>query len=348
MSDLIQIDGSFGEGGGQIVRTSVALAAMTGRSVEISGVRGKRTKPGLQPQHLAGVRAAATLCGAQLTGDSVGSQFLRFEPQCPVVAGDYNFAIGTAGAAPLVVQTVLLPLALTNGASTVRVTGGTHVPHSPSAEYLEAVYVPALRNSGLDIDFSYNSAGFYPRGGGEIIVRTGGSGAVSPLDWRERGALKELRAFIVTAKLPVDVAGRGLETVERAMNAIGRKISIETREKQSLGPGAAVIVAANCEFGRAGFSSVGELRKPMEKIAQSPCDEFLRWWKSSAACDEHLADQLVLPMALADAPSFWTTPIISEHLRTVVWVVKQFLPVEVEFKEGAEGGGTVSMFPRGT
>ncbi len=163
MSDLIQIDGSFGEGGGQIVRTSVSLAVMTGRSVEIQNVRGRRAKPGLQAQHLASVRAAATLCAAQLSGDSVGSQLLRFEPQCPVIAGDYHFAIGTAGAAPLVVQTVLLPLALASGASNVRVTGGTHVPHAPTAEYLETVYVPTLQNSGLDIDFAYSSAGFFPK-----------------------------------------------------------------------------------------------------------------------------------------------------------------------------------------
>ena len=348
MSDLIQIDGSFGEGGGQIVRTSVSLAAMTGRSVEIQNVRGRRAKPGLQAQHLASVRAAATLCAAQLSGDSVGSQLLRFEPQSPIIAGDYHFAIGTAGAAPLVVQTVLLPLALAPGASNVRVTGGTHVPHAPTAEYLETVYVPTLQSSGLDIDFAYGSAGFFPKGGGEITVRVGECGAISPVDWRERGRLEELRAFIVTANLPAHVAERATATVERAMKAIGRKITIEHRKKLSPGPGASVIMAAKCESGRAGFSSVGEVRKPTEKVAQVPCDEFLRWWKSGAACDEHLADQLVLPMAFADAPGFWTTPVVTEHLRTVVWVVEQFLPVKVKIEECKDGSGTVSMFPNGS
>ncbi len=178
-------------------------------------------------------------------------------------------------------------------------------------------------------------------------MRIGGCGAISPVDWRERGRLEELRAFIVTANLPAHVAERAAATVERAMKAIGRKITIEQREKFSPGPGASVIVAATCETGRAGFSSVGEVRKPTEKVAQTPCDEFLRWWKSGAACDEHLADQLVLPMAFADAPGFWTTPVVTEHLRTVVWVVEQFLSVKVEIEENEDGSGMVSLFPGG-
>ncbi|MBW3637458.1 MAG: RNA 3'-terminal phosphate cyclase, partial [Armatimonadetes bacterium] len=339
-------DGSSGEGGGQIVRTSVSLAAMTGRSVEIHNVRGRRTKPGLQPQHLAAVRAAASLCGAQLSGDSVGSQFLRFDPQAPIVAGDYHFDIGTAGAAPLVVQTVLMPLAMCVGASSVRVTGGTHVPHSPPVEYLEGVYVPMLKKAGLDIELTYSSAGFYPRGGGEIQVQIGGTGSIASLDLRERGALKELRAFIVTSNLPEHVAQRGADTVERAMRAIGRKVIIENRAKPSSGPGAAVVVTAQCEAGYAGFSSVGELRKPMEKVAEAPCQEYLRWWKSGASCDEHLADQLVLPMAFASGPSRWTTPAVTEHLRTVMWVVQQFLDVEVNVEEIEGGGGLITMSPR--
>lgn len=346
MTDCIEIDGSFGEGGGQIVRTSVSLAAMTGQSVEIRNVRGRRAKPGLQPQHLAAVRAAGALCAAQVSGDHVGSQFLKFEPLSPVIAGDYHFAIGTAGAAPLVVQTVLLPLATARGASTVRVSGGTHVPHAPTAEYLEAVYVATLQTSGLDIGFASGSAGFYPKGGGQISVRIGGSGVIAALDWRERGRLQELRAFIVTSNLPDHVAQRGADAVERAMKAIGRKILIERRDKPSPGSGAAVILAAGCEGAKAGFSSVGEVRRLMEKVAQAPCDEFLRWWKSGAACDEHLADQLVLPMAFATTPSFWTTPVVTEHLRTVVWVVQQFLPVQVRVEENEDGsGGTVSLFP---
>jgi RNA 3'-terminal phosphate cyclase (ATP) len=345
MSGPVQIDGSYGEGGGQIIRTSLSLSAITGRAVEIHNVRARRTKPGLQPQHLTAVRSAAALCDAQLVGDSVGSTFFSFTPQTEVKGGEYHFDIGTAGAAPLVVQTVLMPLTQANAPSKVLVTGGTHVPHSPPIEYLEAVYIPLLRRAGVDVTLSYSSAGFYPRGGGQIEVEIQPAGALTPLQLAQRGRLEELRAFIVTSNLPEHVAERGATTVERAMKAVGRKVIVESRAKPSPGPGAAVVLAAKCETGIAAFSSVGELRKPMEKVAETPCKEFMRWWKTETACDEHGADQLVLPMAFANGESCWTTPIVTEHLRTVLHVVQQFLPLEVALEENEDGSGTVRMIP---
>lgn len=342
-SDLVQIDGSFGEGGGQIIRTALSLAAMTGRAVEISNVRGRRTKPGLQPQHLTAVRAAAALCNATVSGDSVGSTYLAFEPRTSVQAGDYRFDIGTAGATSLVVQTVLVPLALAGGASRIIVTGGTHVPHSPPVEYLEAVYFPVLRRAGLDVTLSYSSAGFYPRGGGQVEVEIAGPATPAALDLGERGRLESLRAFIVTANLPSHVAERGAATVVRAMKAIGRKVVTEHRDRPSPGPGAAVVVAAQCQNGLAAFNSVGELRKPMEKVAEAPCQEFLRWWKSGAACDKYLADQLVLPCCFAGGQSQWTTPVVTEHLRTVLQVAQQFLPIQVWLEEHEDGSGIVRL-----
>ena len=346
MPDLIQIDGSYGEGGGQIIRTAVSLAAMTGRAIEIANVRAGRAKPGLQPQHLAAVRAAGVLCDAQIAGDSIGSQFLFFQPQQPVAAREYSFDIGTAGAAPLVIQTVLVPLALAGGSSRVTVDGGTHSPHAPPVEYLEAVYLPVLKRAGLDATMSYNAAGFYPRGGGQIEIEIHGSSqnlapTLASLDLSERGKMESLQAFVVTSNLPPHVAERGVETIEKAMKAVGRKIAIERRDKPSIGPGAAVVLAAQCEAGFGGFTGIGELRKPMEKVAEAPCRDFMRWWKSGAACDEHLADQLVLPLSFARGQSHWTTPIVSEHLRTVLWVVQQFLPIEVGLEERSDGWGEV-------
>lgn len=345
MANPIQIDGSFGEGGGQIIRTALSLAAITGRAIEINNIRARRTKPGLQPQHLTAVRAAAALCEARISGAAVGSTFLAFEPQVQTKAGEYRFDIGTAGAAPLVVQTVLMPLALASAPSKVTVTGGTHVPHSPPAEYLEAVYIPMLRRAGLDVSMSYSSAGFYPKGGGQIDIEISPTQAPLPLNFSERGRLEALRAFVVTSNLPEHVAERGASTVESAMKAVGRNVAVECRNLPSPGPGAAVVVAAQCENGLAAFSSIGELRKPMEKVAEAPGREFMRWWKSGAACDEHLADQLVLPMAFASGPSRWTTPLVTEHLRTVIQVVQQFLAVEVELEEKEDGPGIVSMNP---
>ncbi|HVF10190.1 MAG TPA: RNA 3'-terminal phosphate cyclase [Abditibacteriaceae bacterium] len=345
MSNMVEIDGSFGEGGGQIIRTALSLAIMTGHAVGITNVRARRTKPGLQPQHLAAVRAAAAVCDARLAGDSVGSRALTFEPQTTAKAGNYRFDIGTAGAAPLVVQTVLLPLTQAAGASTVTVTGGTHVPHSPTVEYLEAVYVPLLRRAGLDVTLSYTNAGFYPRGGGQMDLVIQASTGPKPLVMNERGRLEELRAFIITSNLPEHVAERGAVTVERSMKAVGRKIIIERRERPSPGTGAAAVIVARCQQGMAAFSAIGELRKPMEKVAEAPCREFMQWWKSTAACDKHLADQLVLPLSFATGLSHWTTPVVTEHLRTVLWVVRQFLSIDVELEEHEDGSGAVSLSP---
>jgi RNA 3'-terminal phosphate cyclase (ATP) len=343
--ETVYIEGSYGEGGGQVIRTSVSLAAITGRAVEIGNVRAGRTKPGLQPQHLAAVRAAAVLCEAELWGAEIGSRHLRFTPRRPVAPGDYRFEIGTAGAATLVSQTALAPLALAGGESWVTVVGGTHVPHSPPANYLEAVYGPALRRFGLAPNISYPAAGFFPRGGGEVHVLLSGGG-FAPVELTERGRLKELRAFIVTSGLPEAVSLRGAKAVEKWARGVGRPVAVERRELPSPGTGAAVVLAAECEGGFAGFSALGERGKPMERVAEEACAPFMDWWKSGAACDAHLADQLVLPASLATGESRWTTPEVTEHLRTVLWVVEHFLPVEWAIEEGADAA-TVALRSEG-
>ncbi len=344
---MIAIDGSYGEGGGQVIRTSLSLAAITGQAVEFRNVRARRSKPGLQPQHLAAVRAAASLCAAELEGDAVGSSRVRFRPQAPVAAGNYRFEIGTAGATNLVAQTVLLPLSTAGAPSTVRITGGTHVPHSPPAEYLEAVYLPALRRADLEAEISYERLGFYPRGGGYLLLHISPSPLLplspSALDLTDRGKLRDLTAYIVTAGLPDHVAERGAATVERYMKSIGRTVRIERRDRPSLSAGAAVILAAEGEGGLAGFTSLGERGKPMEKVAEQACDEFLAWWKTGAAMDEHLADQLVLPLALAPGESRWTTPTVTEHLRTVLWVTQHFLPIRFTLEEPPNAPAVVML-----
>jgi RNA 3'-terminal phosphate cyclase (ATP) len=343
MSDTILIDGSYGEGGGQILRTSLSLAAMTGQAVEVVNVRAGRTKPGLQPQHLTSVRAAAALCDAELQGDSVGSTRLLFRPQTPPRPDRYRFEIGTAGATTLVAQTVLLPLAHAAADAHVTVAGGTHVPHAPPAEYLEAVYLPALRRAGLDVRFAYPRAGFFPKGGGEVEIEIRAASPAHPLDFTERGKLRSLTAFVVTAELPEHVADRGAAAVEEALRRVGRKATIERRDRPSHSPGAAVVLAAECDGGFGGFTALGHRGKPMEQVAEEACAAFMAWWKSGAPCDEHLADQLVLPMALAAGESRWTTATVTQHLRTVLWVTQQFLPIEASLDEQPDGGGTVTL-----
>lgn len=339
----VEIDGSYGEGGGQIIRTSVSLAALTGTPVRISNVRAKRSRPGLQPQHLTAVRAAAELCAAELRGAEVGSTAFHFGPTRPVQPGGYRFNIGTAGATGLVAQTVLVPLAHTRGISDVWITGGTHVPHAPVADYLEHVYLPVLQAAGLGGDFGYEEAGFFPRGGGKVRLVLSGGPADEPVNLTERGKLMRLHATVITSNLPLHVGERGQETVEKAMKAIGRKVEVERRDLPSPGQGAALVLVAECENGRAAFTGLGERGKPMEKVAQTPCEEFVAWWKSGAAVDEHLADQLVLPMALVPTESCWTTPVATEHLRTVLWLTEQFVPIDYRLEEQADGAVRVTL-----
>lgn len=343
---MLQLDGSYGEGGGQIIRTSLSLAAITGQAVAISNVRAGRSKPGLQPQHLMAVRAAAALCGARLEGDHVGSTRLAFKPQQAVQPGEHRFDIGTAGATTLVAQTVLLPLALAGGASRVVITGGTHVPHAPTTEYLERVYLPALRRMSVEARLVSPRAGFFPKGGGELEIDIDGleAGRLTPVDFTERGKLRSLAADVITAGLPDHVGERGQAAIEQFLKGVGRRADIAQRRPESWDPGAAVFLAAECEGGLAGFTALGQRGKLMQVVAPEACQEFMDWWKTGAAVDAHLADQLVLPAALA-APageSRWTAPEVTEHLRTVLWVAGQFLPIRTSI-EAAGGVSRVTL-----
>ena len=325
---MIEIDGSYGEGGGQIVRTSVALAAITGKAVRVYNVRAGRTKPGLHPQHRMAVLAAAEICDAEVKGVEVGSVQFSFTPRIPPQGQAYEFDIGTAGATGLVFQTVFLPLTIHGAEARFSIRGGTHVPHAPPLDYVAGVYLSALRQAGISGRVSYGPAGFYPEGGG-VVLGSAGIGSLSAFALQERGKLRSLTAHIVTSRLPSHVAERGEKVVLDFMKGIGRKIAIERHDSGELArsTGAAVVLTAECEGGFAGFTSLGERGKPMEKVAEQACDEFMKWWKTGAAVDEHLADQLVLPMSLVPEESRWTTPAVTEHFRTVLWVVEHFLPV---------------------
>jgi RNA 3'-terminal phosphate cyclase (ATP) len=319
---VIRIDGAAGEGGGQIVRTSVSLAAITGRAVEITAVRARRERPGLQPQHLAAVRAAAEICDAHLTGAHVGSVHVVFEPRCEPRAGDYTFDVRTAGAATLVLQSVLVPLLLAEGQSSIEIIGGTHQPMSPSADFLEHVYVPALRRFGVDVEVEYGPAGYYPRGGGRIRAIVAGT-PMRAVDLSTRGERRSLDAYVVTSRLPDHVAQRGAATVASFLPGA----AIHTSTPSAFSAGASVTIVATHEGGIAGFSSIGRPRLPMEQVATDACEAFVRWDASGAACDERLADQLVLPASLASGTSRWTTPRLTQHLRTVLEVTRTFLPL---------------------
>ncbi len=353
---MITIDGSTGEGGGQVVRTALSLAAILSQPVEITNIRAGRKQPGLRPQHVQAVRAAAAICNARLEGVQEHSRTLRFEPQTPPQAGAYGFEIGTAGAATLVLQTILPPLALAGGPSSVVVRGGTHVAWSPPFDYVEQVYLTALAALGIDCRVDLVKWGFYPKGGGEIRATIqpspeapalaglrpsqsthppappalAGLRQSQPKPWwtQPRGPLSALSVLSASANVGNQVTARLASRAYNRLAAARLGVTPQTRlvNPPSIGPGACLFVLAEYEGGvRAGFTGYGRQGYPAERVADDAVDAFLAFHASDAPVDPHLADQLILPLALADQPLTFRTSQISQHLLTNIWVVEQFL-----------------------
>ncbi|MDF5723187.1 MAG: RNA 3'-terminal phosphate cyclase [Rhizonema sp. PD37] len=327
---MIQIDGSYGEGGGQILRSSLSLSAITGKPICINSIRAGRKKPGLAAQHLTAVRAAATICNAQIQGDTLSSTSLEFIPGTSVQAGNYTFDVSearegsSAGAIALVLQTILLPLALCSGDSEVTLRGGTHVSHSPSMTYIEQVYLPTLYRMGVRVEVELNAWGWYPRGGGEVNLLINGGSKLSGIDLVERGNLQQVRGLAVVTELPSHIPQRMVSRAENLLRKAELKANLQPLRAKGVAPGAGLFITAQYENSLAGFGAVGRLGLPAEKVAQIACEELLKFHETGAAVDEHLADQLLLPAALASQKSQYRVADFSQHLTTNAWVIEKF------------------------
>ena len=344
--DTLIIDGSYGEGGGQVLRTSLALSAITGQPVRVESIRAGRRKPGLRPQHLTCVRAAAKICAARVEGARLDAQTLDFTPQSPPQPGTYTFDVaqaakgGSAGSIGLVLQTVLLPLAMADGISQLTLRGGTHVAWSPPFDYLRRVYLPTLARIGVRAKTHIQKWGWYPIGGGVVKVRVEGRGPDSTfdaLDLRQRGQLLRVRAVSASSNLPKHIRSRQERAALQTLRSHGVNARFEVVDAPSKGQGTVVFLWAEFENAVAGFTSLGERGKPAEQVAEDAAQELLDYLAGDAALDRHLADQLVLPMALSREPAHLSTQEVTSHLLTNVWVVNQFLPGRVHV-EGEEGG----------
>lgn len=346
----VTIDGSWGEGGGQILRSTLALSLLSGRPARIERIRAGRPNPGLQAQHLTGLRAATAISSAWVEGARIGSAGIWFAPG-PVRSGDHLFDVGaeraSAGSVSLVAQTVLLPLALRGGGrSTLRLRGGTHVPWSPSFHYLRDVYLPLLASLGLRAEAHLHRWGFYPRGQGEMTLTVEPSPGLRPRSFDERGPLREVRGLSAVCSLPRSIAVRQRDSALRLLREEGLAAEVEVEEAQGLGQGTFIFLVARFEEVAAGFSALGERGKPAEQVGEEAARALLAHYRSGAALDPHLADQALLPLALAGACSF-TTSRVTRHLLTNLWVLQQFLPVRARL-EGEEGReGRVSLEPAG-
>jgi RNA 3'-terminal phosphate cyclase (ATP) len=331
----VEIDGAMGEGGGQVLRTSLTLAVLTGRTLRLENIRARRPKPGLMAQHLKAVEAAAAISGARVEGAKLGSGSLLFEPR-EIRAGAYSFDIGTAGSTSLVLQTILLPLAFAPQASTVVVTGGTHVPWSPSFHYLDRQWAPYLRRIGFDPRLELEQAGFYPRGGGRVKATIWPSSRRSPLSILDRGALLRIRGISGVGKLDRSIAERQARRATETLADACRDIAIEVVELPAASPGAFLLLLAECEHSQACYGALGARGKPAERVADEAAQEILAFLAGDGAVDPWLADQLVLPLSITGGDSELRTARVTGHLLTNAQVVKEFLPAQIEI-EGETG-----------
>ena len=343
---LVEIDGSHGEGGGQILRTGLTLSLLTGRPVRIFNIRSGRKASGLKPQHLMAARAAAEISGGRLQGDVLKGTELRFDPGS-VRPGRYAFDVAalaaSAGSVGLIFQTLLLPLSFARTSSHLLLQGGTHVAWSPSADYLREVFLPTVAPMGIRADLNVLRWGFYPIGGGAIEAAVEpASFPLQPLRIETRGALRRIDVISAVANLPVSIGKRQLDRALARLIEAGYPAQGEVRTAASPGKGTFCFIRAEFEQVCAGFPALGEIGKRAEAVADEAVDPFLRYQAGTGALDPHLGDQVVLPMALAEDGSAVTVSEITEHLRTNLWVIEQFLPVKFSVEEAAgEKGGTI-------
>lgn len=340
MNKYIEIDGSFGEGGGQILRSSLSLSLITGKPFRITKIRAGREKPGLSHQHLEAIQAAVQISGSKAEGAALRSQELSFEPG-RVAAGDYSFAVRTAGAMPLVLHTVFLPLAMSGNKVALKFQGGTHVAWAPAYEYLLEVWLPALRRCGLDMRLEIQQAGYYPQGGGKFSLELSSVSKLRPLSLLDRPPLQKLHLVCVLSGLPPHVAEREHKVIAAKASELGvaDRLQHSVRDYPSPGPGHLLFLHANMGECSAGFTCIGERGKAAEAVAEEVWQEFAAYWKTQMPVDPYLADQLLLPLAFADGPSAYKVSEVTQHLLTNAHIIRMFSDVAIDIhgKEGETG-----------
>ncbi|GMU36260.1 MAG: RNA 3'-terminal phosphate cyclase [Phycisphaerae bacterium] len=337
---MITIDGSQGEGGGQILRSSLALSMLTGTPFRIEKIRAGRKKPGLLRQHLTAVQAATCVCQARVTGDEIGATRVTFEPS-EVRGGEYAFSIGTAGSTTLVLQTVLLPLLTAKTPSRIVLEGGTHNPHAPPFDFLERAYLPLVNRMGPKVRATLEQTGFFPAGGGRIVVEVEPAPTLTGFELLERGALKRRLARATVSRLPVDIAERELHLVSKRLGWSDAELQTH-EERTSPGPGNVVILVLEHEHVTEVFTGFGEVGRAAETVAADATQACESYLKSNAPAGEYLTDQIMLPLAAAGSGAFRATG-LSRHARTHLDLIARFLPVPIR-EEGEKGGGMRLIF----
>lgn len=324
---LLKIDGSYGEGGGQILRSSISLAIITGTPITIEKIRAGRKEPGLRPQHLTSVRAAQQISGAEVEGAAIASSRLTFRPG-KVAPGKYHFNVGTAGSTALILQTILPPLMMADSDSVVTLEGGTHNPMAPTIDFLKHTFLPLLARIGPNVNLELIKYGFYPRGGGKIVARINPGKRLHHLEISHAMIMKEVRGRAVVVNLPRQIAERELDEMVRVIPTLRRDESSLAVSKNSIGQGNFVSIEVESDQLTETITGLGKRGIPAEKVARDAAEDAKTYIASGAPVYNHLADQLILPMALAGGGSFVTVE-PSLHTRTNIETVKKFLPVDI-------------------
>jgi RNA 3'-terminal phosphate cyclase (ATP) len=355
----IVLDGSEGEGGGQILRTALSLSAITGKAFGVARIRASRMKPGLRPQHREAARAVGRLVDAEISGDEVGSSHLEFRPRRAAAAGEFTFDIGTAGSTPLLFQTVCWPLALAGAPSAVTLRGGTHQDHAPSFHYLALVWAAAVARLGFPFRFELSAAGFYPEGGGEFSARIDPAHPMPSLDLRQRGTLQDVEVVSMVGGLGYEIADRQAARTLKGLREVGihaqsERVPVPAR----LSKGGHVLIVSTFERTRAGHGAVSARERSPEQIADDAVRAFRDHLARGAAVDRQLGDQLLLPASLVAAgllkpppgvvpATRYTVAAVTKHLTTNAAVIRRFLDVEVAVSGREEEEGEVVVHPPG-
>ncbi len=336
----VEIDGSFGEGGGQILRTALSLSCVTGIPFRLSNIRKGRKRPGLMPQHITCVQAVSEICNARSEGNEKGSQHLTFIPG-KTKAGNYEFDIGTAGSVSLVFQTILAPLLFVHGPSHVIIHGGTHVPFSPAYHYISEVFSPMVSRLGISVESSIKKFGFYPKGGGEVHFTITPAREIQGITTLTKGSFRAVRGCSSVSRLPKQIAERQKKSALQTLHPLS--VDIKVSEVPSIAEGTFIFLKSTYEHSNAGFSSLGKRGKPAEEVGKEAADELLGFHSAPEAFDPHLADQIVIYLSLSGQDSTITTSRITRHLQTNLWVVKKFLPIDYRIDGDVHFPGKVTI-----
>jgi RNA 3'-terminal phosphate cyclase (GTP) len=330
---MIEIDGSYGEGGGQILRTAVAFAAYLETPCRIRNIRKGRPKPGLRPQHAAGVKALAALCNAEVAGLHVGSGEVTIKPG-RIAGGSLHVDVGTAGAIGLILQTIMLPATKALSPLLLFIRGGTDVPWAPTIGYVQEVTLPVLGHMGYEANVALTKRGYFPRGGGEVSFELKRAD-LSPLRLLEQGTVRMIqgRSHASNALRERQVAERQREGAMAVLKKSGSPAEIEVEYRPTASPGSGIDLWALAGHTCLGANALGARGKKAEEVGQEAATALLRQLNSGAALDEWMGDQILPFLAAAGGESTISIARITDHLRTNLWVINHFLPIETQIKE---------------